>query len=332
MQNLILSISPKESLLIFGIGLFFALNLTLLCYFLVDISLFDGLFFGMILGCSLSTCALLLTIALNRYILPNLNQKYWMVGAGIFSFLSGLSGTLMAYGIALALHVKMLVKFENHPFGFALFLGLISYVVAYLLYKFITINHEKEYHEKLLIESRLKSLERQLNPHFLFNALNSLAELLHSDTQKADTALLHLSHFLRSSMNESPLISLEAEIANVERYIALENIRFGDKIFLFLNIPELFLTHKIPKFSIQLIVENAIKHGFNKQNLGISIHVEQKEKLEICIENDGKPIEDNVWGIGLLNLQERLGLLCDGSLSVLENAKPTFLLKIGERL
>jgi len=331
MQRLTLHIASKDWVYIFGIGLFFSLSLSLLCYFLVEFSLFNGFIFGTILGTCLSLWAILLTTSTNRYILPYLSPKYWKFFAGAFSFLSGFMGTLSAYFCALALHVKMLEKFENHFSIFALFIGLMSYVIANLLYQFIIMSNAKEYHEKLLIKSRLKSLERQLNPHFLFNALNSLAELLHVNTSKAESALLQLSAFLRSSMKESSLILVQEELDNVERYVALENIRFDDKIFLFIDSQPTLLSHEIPKFSIQLIVENAIKHGFKHRNLNISISITQKEKLEITICNDGQPITNKSFGIGLNNLKERLYLLCDGKLVLQETAHPTFLLSIGEK-
>ena len=173
-------------------------------------------------------------------------------------------------------------------------------------------------------------MERQLNPHFLFNALNSLAELLHVNPLKAEKTLLQLSSFLRSSMREEAMISVNEEVENVVRYIALENVRFDDKIFFMYTLPSTLSEKKVPKFSIQLIVENAIKHGYKREKLTITMDIQQKEKLEIIISNDGLPITKPSFGIGLQNLKERLFLLCNGELQLKNEHIPTFILSIGE--
>lgn len=325
-----LEIRTKECLYILGIGIFFSITLCLLCYVLLQENLIHGLTFGLILGLCLSSSAIIFTFALNRYFLPLIPKTHWVYWAGCFSFFSGFSGTVMAYFVSFSLHVKMLMLFSQHFIFFGLFIGMMSFVVAFLLYHFITMRNAKEGQEKLLIQSRLKSLERQLNPHFLFNALNSLAELLHVNPIKAEKTLLQLSSFLRSSMKEEAMIGLNEEIENVIRYIALENIRFDDKISLIYDIPESFKEKKVPKFSIQLIVENAIKHGFRREKLTITISIQQKDKLEITVSNDGLPITQPIFGIGLQNLQERLLLLCDGQLQLKNETNPTFILSLGD--
>lgn len=325
-----LEIRAKESLYILGIGIFFSLTLSLLCYILLEENLLHGLAFGFILGLCLSLCAIAFTLVLNRYFLPLVHLNHWYSWAGLFSFLSGFCGTFIAYWLSFSLHVKMLWLFAQHYMLFGLFIGMLSFVVAFLLYQFIAMSNEKERQAKLLIQSRLKSLERQLNPHFLFNALNSLAELLHVNPLKAEKILLQLSSFLRTSMREEAMISLHEEIENVIRYIALENVRFDDKIIFIYNIPFSMENKQVPKFSIQLIVENAIKHGYKREKLTITMHIKQKEKLEITISNDGLPITKPSFGIGLQNLQERLALLCHGELQLSNEHTPTFILSIGE--
>lgn len=325
-----LEIRFKECLYILGIGIFFSITLCLLCYILLDENLLHGLAFGLILGLCLSSCAIIFTLILNRYFLPLVPMAHWVYWAGFVSFICGLSGTVMAYFLSFSLHVKMLALFSQHFILFGLFIGMMSFVVAFLLYHFIILSNAKEMQEKLLIQSRLKSLERQLNPHFLFNALNSLAELLHVNPLKAEKILLQLSSFLRSSMKEEAMICLHEEIENVIRYIALENVRFDDKIILIYDVPASLKEKKVPKFSIQLIVENAIKHGYTREKLTITISIQQKEKLEITIGNDGLPITNPSFGIGLQNLQERLFLLCNGELQLKNEVSPTFILCIGE--
>ena len=178
-----------------------------------------------------------------------------------------------------------------------------------------------------LMQSRLMSLETQLNPHFLFNALNSIAELLHQDAHKAEEAILKVSTFLRNTMSEQTSIALSLELEYVRDYVELENLRFGDTITLVM--PELIPSWKVPKFSIQLLVENAIKHGKQGKGLNISIIIDEPNS-SITVQNDGKSMPSCTLGIGLKNLMQRLKLLCDGHMEVTTGEKPAFMLYLGE--
>jgi len=330
MQTTIVRIRHKDWFSIGFISVVFSLILSLLCYFLVDVSLLQGSAFGVILGLSLFVFAFLLTTILNAYILPHLNKHTWLAIAGLSSFLAGFLGTLLAFWISLSLHVTLLSKFEAHIISFSFFIGILSYVVAFLLYQFVIVTYAKEYQEKRLIESRLKSLERQLNPHFLFNALNSITELLHVSTEKAENSLICLCDFLRSSMKENARITLGEELENIYRYVAIENIRFDGSIFLHVSVDESLHRYHLPKFSIQLLVENAIKHGYKGGPLRIWIEASMDTSLIICVSNDGKAIEMERFGIGLTNLQERLALLCQGYLKLKTDNPTTFYISIKE--
>lgn len=332
MQPLILHLCFKEWLNIGGIALFFSLLLSSMCYFLVNAPWHDGLLFGLLLGACLFVCAYAFTTVLNQKVLPKLLQTYWLLCAGLFSFFAGFIATLLTCVLSTFLHVILLEKFETHLWLFAFMIGILSYAVAFLLYQFACIRYEKESQKSLLIQSRLKSLERQLNPHFLFNALNSMSELLHVNPLKAEEALLELSHFLRSSMQERSLITLHEELENARRYLNLENLRFDGKIDLHLRVDEALQTECIPKFSIQLLIENAIKHGFENKPLTIKIEGYKDAALHLIIKNNGKAMQTSLFGIGLHNLQERLELLSKGSLHLRALNPPTFEIILGERV
>jgi two-component system, LytTR family, sensor kinase len=116
-------------------------------------------------------------------------------------------------------------------------------------------------------------------------------------------------------------------LKNVEDYVALENIRFNDKISLHISGQRAL---QVPKFSIQLIVENAIKHGLqNKKELNIFISID-KDASSVTIKNDGLPIKEKQFGIGLSNLEQRLKLLQNGSLHIADEQNPTYIILIGE--
>ncbi len=168
--------------------------------------------------------------------------------------------------------------FDDKIVRISILIGILTYIVGALLYRFVKMRNQKDVIDNEYVQSRLRSLETQLNPHFLFNALNSIAELIHHDKDKAEMALLKVSSFLRNTMNEKALLILKDEIKNVKEYVELENIRFSNKIHVLIigEIPK----WSVPKFSLQLIVENAIKHGFvtNKEALNIKVSFDVKKK------------------------------------------------------
>ena len=214
-------------------------------------------------------------------------------------------------------------------FAISVAVGILTYIVGALLYRFVKMRNHKELVDNEYIQSRLRSLETQLNPHFLFNALNSIAELIHQDPQKAEIAVLKVSSFLRNTMNESTLISLKDEIKNVNDYVELENIRFNGKIKL--NIEQQIPFFHVPKFSLQLLVENAIKHGFNNSgndlNIWISFDIKNKK---IVVRNDGNKMDSTRFGIGLNNLKQRIELLCNGSIYVENSKEVVFYIQVGD--
>jgi len=191
-----------------------------------------------------------------------------------------------------------------------------------------TLKTEKEESDYLLMQSRLSSLETQLNPHFLFNSLNSIAELIHIDSHRAEEAVLKVSSFLRNTMEEKALIPLSKEIKNVKEYIALENIRFDGSIKL--TIEDDIPYWEVPKFSIQLLIENAIKHGIDPQKklISISIAFDHTQHI-IYVQNDGKAITSEQFGIGLNNLNQRLQLLCHGRVKIKQSQPPCYQIYLG---
>ncbi|HHD82378.1 MAG TPA: histidine kinase, partial [Campylobacterales bacterium] len=126
-----------------------------------------------------------------------------------------------------------------------------------------------------------------------------------------------LSSFLRHAINKESLIPLSLEIKMVENYVKIENIRFNNKIVLSVTINREIETIQVPKFSIQLLVENAIKHGYLQKELRIDISIENNM---ITVQNNGKITKEIHYGTGLQNLQDRLKLLKIGTLS--HHSKP----------
>ena len=162
-------------------------------------------------------------------------------------------------------------------------------------------------------ELELQNLRSQLNPHFLFNALNAIRALIEVDPKKSKDAVTLLSNLLRFSLSTSydRLISLENELQMVDSYLSLEKIRFEERLNIKKEINDGLKSFKIPAFIIQTLVENAIKHGISKLPKGgeISIHVDlDGDYIFIQVANSGTFGSEKDLGIGLSNLKKRLEL------------------------
>ena len=165
-------------------------------------------------------------------------------------------------------------------------------------------------------ESELNLLKSQINPHFLFNSLNSISSLTLTDPGKAQEMTVKLSDFLRYSVtqNDTGFTSLETEMNNIGRYLDIEKIRFGAKLAYNFDIPASCMKFKIPVMILQPLYENAVKHGVYESTGEISIRtqvIEHQNLLEIRIENNfepGAPSRKGA-GIGLKNIRERMKLI-----------------------
>ncbi len=328
MYNIALRIKALDWLYILLIGVVFATLLSSLEYVLLGLKWVQGAYFGAILGFSITFFSLFFITFMNQVILPKVSKIFWLPLAIFFSFLSGFLGTLLSTEVSEQWDIKLIPFFHTHYIQISVAVGVLTYIVGALLYRFVKMRNEKEQVDHYYVQSRLRSLETQLNPHFLFNALNSIAELIHQDPNKAETAILKVSTFLRNTMEEKALIPLSDELRNVHDYVELENIRFSGKIHIDIDDPMPKI--KVPKFSVQLLVENAIKHGFiDKKILEISIYYDQSQN-RLVLKNNGKAMNSTKFGTGLTNLDQRLKLLCKGKIEITDKATPTFAIYLGD--
>ncbi|MBO8168222.1 MAG: sensor histidine kinase [Thermoanaerobacteraceae bacterium] len=147
-----------------------------------------------------------------------------------------------------------------------------------------------EHQAKLLNKAELRALQAQVNPHFLFNALNTIRSLVRTDPEKARDLLAHLADYFRTNLqHKADLVDLHEEIQHVKSYLAIEEARFGDRLKVHWDIDE-YTEVKLPPFILQPIVENAIKHGlYPKAGLG-NIYIRLKEtrdKIILIVEDNG---------------------------------------------
>ncbi|MFN3996310.1 sensor histidine kinase [Algoriphagus sp.] len=207
----------------------------------------------------------------------------------------------------------------------------IVWIIIYYLYHLLKQNSEIT-EQKLLIENVAKSaelelLKNQLNPHFLFNALNSIKALVLIDQEKARDAIIKLSELLRFTLNyeKAPLIALNEEINEVIKYLELEQIRFGKRLDVHISLEEETLDLKVPPAMVLTLAENAIKHGITQLPEGGGIWIHSKVRgnlLTLEIINSGQLKSTFNLGIGLQNLQVRLQSLFSGKASFYLDALP----------
>jgi len=192
------------------------------------------------------------------------------------------------------------------------------WLLAYYLYHYaqreIKIIQENARLNLIAKEAQLNNLWAQLNPHFLFNSLNSIKSLVVENPESSRRAIDLLSDLLRKSLYERDptLISIEDELAMVSDYLELEKIRFEERLQFTIDVPRQLLSFSIIPFSIQTLVENAVKHGINKQSDGGTISIKVRDErsfVSMTVENPGMLNTDSAsHGLGLKNLQERLCL------------------------
>jgi LytS/YehU family sensor histidine kinase len=208
-------------------------------------------------------------------------------------------------------------KLLAYTVDFGLF--IIPWVLIYYFYHYITKSRKQELDtlklEALVKELELKTIKSQLNPHFIFNALNSIRALIDENPLRARNAITELSNILRSSMqtDKSETVSLEKELGIVKDYLALEHIRFEDRLKIEYQIDEETLDCPVPPMMLQTLVENAIKHGIGKQEKGGMVKVisDFKGKYhELIVQNSGfLNGQINGDGFGLSSTKNRLHLL-----------------------
>lgn len=201
--------------------------------------------------------------------------------------------------------------------------GIILYlflVFTYYLIIYYNDLHQRQVSEAKLLgslkEAELNLLKSQINPHFLFNSLNSISSLTITNAEKAHEMVIKLSDFLRYTVTAEnhKFTSLDQEIDNIRRYLDIENVRFGDKLQFEFDIDEICLKQQLPSMILQPLFENAIKHGVYESSEPIFIHMSGKIRsgfMEILIRNNFEPgpgLKKGA-GMGLKNIKERMKLL-----------------------
>jgi len=187
------------------------------------------------------------------------------------------------------------------------------------------LNYEKVQSE--LLKSRVTIMISQIQPHFLYNSLTSIAQLCEKDPKRAKTATIDFANYLRGNMNsikdEHP-VPFETELSHLKTYLSLEKMRFGDDLNIVYDIGVTDFT--IPSLTVQLLVGNAVKHGVGMKEDGGTVTISTKEyddRYEVVVSDDGvgfdttKPNPDTSrTHLGIENIKERISTMCNGDVTI----------------
>ena len=200
------------------------------------------------------------------------------------------------------------------------FIYLFIWNSIYFMYHYITKSQRQQLDtlrlEALVKELELKTIKAHINPHFIFNSLNSIRALVDENPERARNAITELSNILRSSMQTEKLelVPFEKELNIVKDYLALENMRFEDRLRVEYDIDEDTLSQLVPPMMLQTLVENAIKHGISRRVDGGVVKVIsdfREDHHELIVQNTGKlngyTVSDE--GFGLSSTLNRITLI-----------------------
>ena len=184
----------------------------------------------------------------------------------------------------------------------------------------------------LLQEARLRALTSQINPHFLFNTLNSISSLVRTNPEMARVVIHKLSAILRRLMRKQVnFTTLAEELTFIDDYLSIEMVRFGDKLKFIKEVETDTLSQMVPSMLLQPIIENSLKHGLASKVKGGTIWLKarrEQERLCLTVEDDGVGIPEanlaNLFeqGIGVSNVNERLKVLYGSDYRMWIDSKP----------
>ena len=277
----------------------------------------------------------ILVTSLYRNLIKKQDWKYWKFST-IIGLIIGSTILLTSVFMALSSFVFIYVlKFEgltivdilSNLFIFGIM--FLAWTLIYFCVHYFNSWHNAELEKwKLAAEvkdAQLGALKSQINPHFIFNALNNIRALILEDPEKARTMLVNFSDLFRYSLQytDQSKVPLEQEIAVVKQYLELLSIQFEDKLQYDIQVDPQLNQYDIPPMILQLLVENAIKHGVsqNKEGGTIQVNIHQGNGLLLIdVKNSGslkaKATLGERLGVGLDNIKKRLDLIYNGKASM----------------
>jgi len=274
---------------------------------------------------------------INRNKWLSFNMSMLLIRVVTSVLLMGLIMYFLRIPASIPLHLfnPMLAFDVTHIFGQSIYYAIIFFLwsAIYFIY-----NYFERYNKSLKMEATVKEIElnnlkAQLNPHFIFNAMNSIRALVDENPAKSKQAITQLSNILRNSLatEKKGLTKFNDELKVVKDYLSLESIRFEERLKIEYDIDWGSSDFWVPPFMIQTLVENGIKHGIAQLTEGGTISIKTKvtenDELKIQISNSGQYTAEKKGGLGLTNTIQRLKLLYgDAAYLKIDNEKNNLVL------
>lgn len=265
-------------------------------------------------------------IALSQHIMNKSYRNKWTIPfifylSLIIGMIIGTELTFFFIALIYKQNFDLFTHIEDLKFNLfiALVVGTIVYINGMQKDKYELEIKENEYKlaklNQLKTKAELQALQSKINPHFLYNALNSITSLIHEQPNVAEEMTIKLAKLFRYSLNsnEESFSSIKEEIEIVKLYLDIEKIRFQHKLSIHIDVEDNIKEMLMPRFLIQPLVENSIKHGINKlkHDGKITIGIQKKlDQLHISIHDNGPAFDANFMvGYGLQSTQDKLNLL-----------------------
>ena len=280
---------------------------------------------SMILGLCFAFTGYHLIILLYWLIKPEEEDKLLIALIWIVCLVVGTVIGLKLFGFIMTYLFHKAVPSKPFSFGSFVFNLGICGAVGYFFYSRVRLQSVREAaekerisrfaSEKAVIESNLRLLQAQIEPHFLFNTLSNILSLIDTEPSKGKSMLMDLTSYLRTSLSRTlpEATTLGQEIEAVKAYLNIQKIRLGDRLHFTVNVPETLTQHPFPPMLLQPLVENAVKHGLEPDEKGgeISIKVqEEAESIRIEVVDTGLGFTSfNIPGVGIANVRERVKMI-----------------------
>jgi two-component system LytT family sensor kinase len=314
----------KANLYNLALGVVIGLLLTLL------ISAFNGqwigwrkTFFQLLYSTVISVCITNVIYIPQRY-LRFRKENVWLFL--IVYYVSGMMGMIIAIELIYLIQAWLFhdtyhfFHWEDVRFSSVIVVIICTIIYAYLSQKRMLNAKIQERDLDLMRLSQMKTqaelatLQSKINPHFLYNSLNGIASLIHQNPDKAERMTLQLSKLFRYSINQNQdhLVTVKEEMEIVTTYLEIEKIRFEERIDFKVAVDEALNLTKIPRFLIQPLVENALKHGLKDmtEKAELVVEISKTDRILISIADNGVPFPDELEiGYGLQSTYDKLKLL-----------------------
>ncbi|HTX18776.1 MAG TPA: histidine kinase [Bacteroidota bacterium] len=285
-------------------------------------ALYSSFVFSMCIGFSIHTIMYFFSARLSRLMRPvrYFLQLVTFLAGGLIGTEVGIGILIVTVGYKFAWHDEVRLLSMNFVLS-ALFgtLAVVYFTLRARVERMAAALKEKELNEERLnrtrMEAELKALQARINPHFLFNTLNSIASLISENPKSAEATVEKLSDIFRYTLKSADrdTVTLAEELDIIRIYLEIEKVRFGDRLRYEITCEEPLRDLTIPALIIQPLVENSIKHGLASQVRGGTVRVEVGQKDGHClisVIDDGKGLDGGLTegGFGLKSIEERLRL------------------------